>query len=144
MTNEEFYKFVKKCEQSQRGVEALEKKYDDGYQKGLEDAWELAGKVVLEYEDGGMPVLDSDECFEIGNYYKILKGLSAFEAKAKYEAWKAKKVQTVETIPIEWIEDWLSDRSILWDTPSETSIKQMITDWQAEQEKQNDGIRIDT
>lgn len=42
-------------------------------------------------------------------------------------------------IPINWIEDWLSDRSsCLERTASEISIKQMIADWQAEQEKQNE------
>lgn len=72
--------------------------YDEGYKAGLEEAWELARKVVLEYDDGGMTVSDSDECFEIGNYYKILKRLSASEAKAKYDAWKKKKKQDAEPV----------------------------------------------
>lgn len=50
-----------------------------------------------------------------------------------------KEVPTVDAIPIEWIGEWLSDRSILWDTPSEVTIKQMVADWRAEnRRKQNE------
>lgn len=44
----------------------------------------------------------------------------------------------IEAIPVEWIEDWLSDHSILWDTPSEIHIRQILMDWKAEQEKRNE------
>lgn len=91
--NKEFYEFVKKCEQSQRCVEELEKKDDEGYQKGLSDAWEMMRKICLSPYEGGMEIDELIECFGKVLLKDILRGNSASEAKAKFDAWKVKKGQ---------------------------------------------------
>lgn len=65
----------------------------------------------------------------------IVDGVGEIPVITKEEIYE---MPILNAIPIEWIEDWLSDRSILWGTPSETSIKQMMVDWQAEQESRNE------
>lgn len=67
-----------------------EKIRQDGYKKGLEDAWELARQVVLDGALGGMSNDNLRTCFGITSEIGILR-MDAIEAMQKYEEWKNKK-----------------------------------------------------
>lgn len=92
----EFFNSIYNLIQHAEAVEQkAQKQYDEGYQKGLEDAWEMIRKIYLSPDEGGMEI---NEIFEylgkgLGD---ILRNNSASEAKAKYDAWKAKKEQEDE------------------------------------------------
>ena len=92
MTDKEWSEFANKCKMT-----ALERKYcdgyDDGYQKGLDDAWEMMKGVCLPPYEGGMELYEVIECFGKGLLKDILRNNSASEAKSKYDEWKAKKEQ---------------------------------------------------
>ena len=81
-------------------TEAVEQKaqeqYGEGYQKGLDDAWEMMRGICLPPYEGGMEIDDIIECFGKLLLKDILRRNSASEAKAKYDAWKAKKEQEDE------------------------------------------------
>lgn len=70
----------------------IEKIRREGYQKGLEDAWELARRIKAHPEQGGMSLDELIECFGNVAEISVLK-VPVSEAKAKYDAWKAKKEQ---------------------------------------------------
>ena len=92
MTDKEWSEFANKCKMT-----ALDRKYcdgyDDGYQKGLSDAWEMMKGVCLPPYEGGMELYEVIECFGKGLLKDILRNNSASEAKAKYDEWKEKKEQ---------------------------------------------------
>ena len=91
MTDKEWSEFANKCKMT-----ALERKYcdgyDDGYQKGLDDAWEMARKIVISPSEGGMNIDDIVQCFGELSYAKLFRS-PASEVKEKYDAWKATKEQ---------------------------------------------------
>ena len=62
----------------------------DGYNKGAEEAWELAKFILLEYGDGGAPANVLGEIFDTYNADDILNSNSFNEAKTKLEVWKEK------------------------------------------------------
>ena len=70
----------------------IEKIRQEGYQKGLEDAWELAGKVILLPSEEGMTAEEILECFNVVNELCVLRSPVSV-AKEMYDTWKAKKEQ---------------------------------------------------
>lgn len=72
------------------------KEDDNLYQKGLEDAWEIARKACLysSSKDGIDWIDERRDCFGRTDTYDILH-MTVSEAKEKYDAWKAKKKSVV-------------------------------------------------
>ncbi len=70
----------------------IEKIRQEGYQKGLEDAWELAGKVTLPPSQEGMTAEEILECFDVANEWYVLRSPVSV-AKEMYDTWKGKKEQ---------------------------------------------------
>ena len=66
------------------------KKAEDIYQKGLDDAWTCARKIMLNESNGGLPVKELDKIFNKGSYY-ILTDFSASEAIEKIKNYEMKK-----------------------------------------------------
>ena len=69
--------------------------YEEGkenrdYQKGLDDAWEIARKII-EYNES-----ECKQVFGTVLWSHIICGLSASEAKAKIEAWEQKQKEADE------------------------------------------------
>ncbi len=63
---------------------AYAKGIEDGYQKGLNDAWDTARKILLSKKDGGLLEYDERKAvFGYGNYFLVLKKCSASEAIEK-------------------------------------------------------------
>lgn len=69
-----------------------EKIRQEGYKKGLEDAWELAKRVVISIEDEGMTYQELMECFGLASEQMILK-MPVSDMKERYDAWKEKNNQ---------------------------------------------------
>ena len=64
-------------------------KVEEVYIKGLNDAWELARKIVLDVSEGGMPERDMISMFgEKWTVSDILKNYTPQEALAKLEAYE--------------------------------------------------------
>lgn len=74
-------------------IEEREREDGDLYQKGLEDAWDMMREICLPPYDGGMEIDEVIECFGKVLLKDIIRNNSATEAKAKFDAWKAKKEQ---------------------------------------------------
>lgn len=54
-----------------------------------EEAWEIARKIVLLEDEGGIPIKDMVHIFGAKFTREIIKEYSEHEAKAKIEAWEA-------------------------------------------------------
>lgn len=92
--NGEFFNKIYNLIQHAEAVDRkAQERYDEGYQKGLDDAWELARKLLFTEANGGMSLDEITECF--GSEYDIARSLKmdVADAKAKYDAWKEKKEQ---------------------------------------------------
>lgn len=63
------------------------------YQKGFEDAWNLAGKIALPPIKNGLSFNDMRDCFGIEDHYQILSNLTGKDAMKKYKSWLEKKEQ---------------------------------------------------
>ena len=61
---------------------------DDAYNKGLEDAWELAKKIVLSECDGGYSCEELENIFGYRTPASILKAFTPQEALAKVKAYE--------------------------------------------------------
>lgn len=87
-------------------IEEHEREDSELYQKGLNDAWEMARKIVVSPSEGdGMNIDDLVQCFGEFSYSKLLR-LPVSEVKEKYDAWKAKKEQDAEVVRHDrWIRD---------------------------------------
>ncbi len=71
-----------------------------GYEKGLNDAWELAQKIVCYEGDGGMSQRELEKIFDSFNTCEIMC-LSYFEALAKLEAYeKANEIKVGDVVTI--------------------------------------------
>lgn len=95
--NGEFFNKIYNLIQHAEAVDRkAQERYDEGYQKGLDDAWELARKLLFTEANGGMSLDEITECF--GSEYDIARSLhmDVADTKAKYDAWKAKKEQEDE------------------------------------------------
>lgn len=69
------------------------KKAEDIYQKGLDDAWACARKIMLNESDGGLPIKELDKIFAKGSYC-ILTDFSASEAIEKIKKYEEKSCLT--------------------------------------------------
>jgi hypothetical protein len=61
---------------------------DEVYNKGLNDAWELAKKIVISEEDGGYSLEELRNIFGYGDFESILKVFTLQEAHAKVKAYE--------------------------------------------------------
>ena len=65
----------------------VDKAYRNGYEKGLQDAWELAGRCISFNSDGRLKIFDTD------NPYCILREQSYEEALARLEAYEKEQAE---------------------------------------------------
>lgn len=65
--------------------------YSDGYEKGLNDAWECAKWIALPTQDGGMDYDTLLDIFGINTWQKVFVSYSASEAIAKTKEYEKKK-----------------------------------------------------
>lgn len=76
----------------QAGLESLDCSVRNAYEKGLSDAWELAKKIALNEDDGGISTDDLKKIFNIelvlSSPYWIFKNLTPHEALGKLEAYE--------------------------------------------------------
>lgn len=64
------------------------------YEQGLNDAWELAKKVVLNENESGMSLGDLNKAFGDFSYYCILRFFSGVEAWSAYNKFlKSKRIE---------------------------------------------------
>lgn len=79
---------------------SLEKlqKYDEteAYNKGLQDAWEAAGKLIKPSFDGGIPLDDIDRIFCSSSFTKIFDDIKASQAIERIKAYETKKAEEQE------------------------------------------------
>lgn len=73
----------------------LSNDYADGYEKGSEDAWELARKIVMHTEDGGFTVDKLGGCFGMVCYFDILRDHTYEQAQAKVKEYEEKKNELI-------------------------------------------------
>ncbi len=66
----------------------MQKKLDDAYQKGLDDAWDAARKIVL---DEGLAQKELKDIFDCATIGPVLRAFTASEAIAKIKAHEAGK-----------------------------------------------------
>ena len=82
-----------------------------------------------------MELIDRDEAIKAIN--------DVLMEDVRHRVWlklRINNLKPVDAIPIEWIEKWLSDRSsCLERTASEIHIKQIISDWEAENRRNKHG-----
>ena len=64
---------------------------EDGYQRGLNDAWECARKICLEDDDGGIPASVINDIFSVCNYRNALMDFSVSEAIEKIRQYEQEK-----------------------------------------------------
>lgn len=71
------------------------------YSDGLADAWELARKIVLKAEMGGICFDDFKKIFGVGDYVTVLRTLSPQEALAKIEAYEvSQQIQVGDVVKV--------------------------------------------
>ena len=73
-----------------RNVVMNSKGNEEAYNKGLEDAWELAKKFYLNVKDGGLSYIDIGNIYGMP-IYEILQHMTPQEALAKLEAYEKKQ-----------------------------------------------------
>ena len=61
------------------------------YEKGLNEAWEIARKIVSTVADGGYPVAQIEEIFHTTDYGGIFNKYSAQKVVDKIKAWEKKQ-----------------------------------------------------
>lgn len=70
--------------------------YDDGYKKGLNDAWEAAKKIMLPSTKGGIPTYDLEDIFKYkGNEFNVLVNYSASDAIEKIKKYEEKLMPNI-------------------------------------------------
>lgn len=82
-------------------IRTLEKKCSAEYERGLNDAWEAAKKIVLDLSDGGLHNIELHEAFDYYSnnvsYYSIVRDFSVndvVQILRDYENKKNKKTET--------------------------------------------------
>ena len=61
---------------------------DEAYNKGLEDAWKLAKKIVVNTDNGGMSLSEIQNVFNYSSSHTVLRIFTPQEALAKLEAYE--------------------------------------------------------
>jgi hypothetical protein len=69
---------------------------DTAYQRGLEDAWEAARKIVVDTDNGGIALGTLGEIFGTQAYSCIMRDNTAQEAIAKLKAYEDKQKDSIE------------------------------------------------
>lgn len=64
---------------------------EESYQRGLEDAWKCARRLLFNVEDGGMSTSELCEIFHRNGFYSILKDYSVQEAMKRIEDYEKQK-----------------------------------------------------
>ena len=82
-----------------KGEKLLEDVKKVEYERGLNDAWEAARKIMLVENDGGIAYKWEEDIFHKSDVKKILRDYSASEAIEKLKAWEEKEDEE-ETIHI--------------------------------------------
>lgn len=77
------------------GKESVQIDDSTAYERGLNDAWECARKMLLSDEDGGIALSDILKIFGMTQYYAI-KRFSATEAIAKIKEYEEKQAKDAE------------------------------------------------
>lgn len=65
--------------------------YTEGYEEGLEDAWECARKIILRTDKGGIDAKDLFKIFDIRSASGILESVSINEAMQKIKEYERQK-----------------------------------------------------
>ena len=68
-----------------------EKHETSDYERGLNEAWEIARKLVSTVADGGYPVAQIEEIFHTTDYWGIFNKYSAQKVVDKIKAWEKKQ-----------------------------------------------------
>jgi hypothetical protein len=71
---------------------------DTAYQRGLEDAWEAARKIVVDTDNGGIALGTLGEIFGTQAYSCIMRDNTAQEAIAKLKAYEGKQKDSIEVV----------------------------------------------
>ena len=69
---------------------------DEAYQAGMDKAWEIARRIMLNCEDGGIDGDGLRKMFGTANTYTIIKDNTASEAIAKLKAYEDKHSDRIE------------------------------------------------
>lgn len=94
---------LEKCENPYEEIEKMEKglveeikdrEYNRGYEKGMEDMWETARKIVVTSGTNELPIEDFIEIFMGYSITEIFKKYSAKEAKEKIDNYIHKENET--------------------------------------------------
>ena len=75
---------------TQRGQD-WKKKLEAEYQRGLEDAWNVARKIAVETDDGGVSISALYEMFGTESMRMIMKNNTVYDAIAKLKAYEEKQ-----------------------------------------------------
>ena len=70
--------------------------YEDGYKRGLNDAWEAARKICLNDCDGGLTVMEIAKIFDVSYYRDALKNYSASVAMEKIRQYEQEKEEEIQ------------------------------------------------
>ena len=81
--------------------------HDAAYKRGLEDAWEIAKKIILSKDDGGFPAIEKEEICEVlsvGGPIGMLKKCDIVTVAQAIRDWEAaKKQQQQEANDRRWV-----------------------------------------
>ena len=72
-------------------TENFKKQIDAEYQRGLEDAWNVARKIAVETDDGGVSISALYEMFGTESMRMIMKNNTVYDAIAKLKAYEEKQ-----------------------------------------------------
>ena len=61
--------------------------FDKGYEQGMDNAWECAKKITLNFDHGGMSSTEIKAVFGL-NHYGVMLDYTASEAIEKIKAWE--------------------------------------------------------
>lgn len=80
--------------------QAQNKAEQEAYKKGLDEAWELARKIVAFPNDGGLRTDDLVKIFGLGTSRQVIRKCTASEALAKLRDYEARKKAEDEAVKV--------------------------------------------
>ena len=69
---------------------------DDAYNRGLENAWNVARKLAVETDDGGVSISDLYKIFGTESMCTIMKNNTVYDAIDKLKAYEDKQEDSIE------------------------------------------------
>lgn len=69
----------------------VQKQVNEAYQRGLDDAWEAARKIVLDRDEGGTSIVDLTEIFGSCTIQQVFRMYTVSHAVAKLKAYEEKR-----------------------------------------------------